>query len=48
MEREQPGLAADRMQIESISTPPAKDSTCEKGSDQGRVGSKAGGACRVP
>ena len=48
MEREQPGLAPLRMQIESISTLPAKDSTCEKGSGQGRVGSKANGACRVP
>src|SRR5690606_33061190 len=48
MEREQAGLATDRMQIESISTPPAKDSTCERGSGQGRVGSKASGACRVP
>ena len=48
MEREQPGVAAHRMQIESTSTPPAKDSTCERGSGQGRVGSKASGACRVP
>jgi hypothetical protein len=48
LEREHPGLAADRMQIESISTPPAKDSTCEEGSGKGRVGSKASGACRVP
>lgn len=48
LEREQPGLAAHRMQIESNWTPPAKDSTCERGSGQGRVGSKAGGACRVP
>ena len=48
LEREQPGLAPLRMQIESISTPPAKDSTCERGSGQGRVGSKASGACRVP
>ncbi len=48
LEREQTGLAADRMHIESSSTPPAKDSTCERGSGQGRVGSKASGACRVP
>ncbi len=48
LEREQPGLAAHRMQIESSWTPPAKDSTCERGSGQGRVGSKASGACRVP
>ena len=48
LEREQPSLAPLRMQIESISTPPAKDRTCEKGSGQGRVGSKASGACRVP
>ena len=48
MEREQPGMAPDRMQIESSSTPPAKDSTCERGSGKGRVGSKASGACRVP
>ena len=48
LEREQPGLAAHRMQIESGWTPPAKDSTCERGSGQGRVGSKASGACRVP
>ena len=47
LEREQPGLAPDRMQIESSSTPPAKDSTCERGSGQGRVGSKASGACRL-
>lgn len=48
MEREQPGLAAHRMQVENSWTPPAKDSTCERGSGQGRVGSKASGACRVP
>jgi hypothetical protein len=48
LEREQPGMAPDRMQIESSSTPPAKDSACERGSGQGRVGSKASGACRVP
>ena len=48
LEREQSGLAADRMQIVSISTPSAKDSTCERGSGQGRVGSKASGACRMP
>ena len=48
LEREQPGLAAHRMQIESSWTPSAKDSTCERGSGQGRVGSKASGACRVP
>lgn len=48
LEREQPGLAPLRMQIESILTPPAKDSTCERGSGQGRVGSKASGACRMP
>ena len=48
LEREQPGLAAHRMQIESSWTPPTKDSTCERGSGQGRVGSKASGACRVP
>jgi len=32
LEREQPGLVPPRMQIESISTPPAKESTCESGS----------------
>ena len=48
MEREQPGLAADRMQIESISTPPAKDSTCERGSGQGRVGSRQTGHVACP
>jgi hypothetical protein len=48
MEREQPSLAADRMQIESISTPPAKDSTCERGSGQGRVGSRQTGHVACP
>ena len=48
LEREQPGLGAHSMQIESSWTPPAKDSTCERGSGQGRVGSKASGACRLP
>ena len=48
LEREQPGLAAVRMQIGGSSAPPAKDSTCERGSGQGRVGSKASGACRMP
>ena len=37
-------MPADRKHFD----PPAKDSTCEKGSGQGRVGSKASGACRVP
>ena len=48
LEREQPSLAAHSMQIESSWTPPAEDSTCERGSGQGRVGSKVSGACRVP
>ena len=48
LEREQPSLAAHSMQIESSWTPPAEDSTCERGSGQGRVGSKASGTCRVP
>ena len=48
LEREQRGLAAHRMQIEISWTPPAKDRTCERGSGQGRVGSKASGACRMP
>ena len=48
LEREQPSLAAHSMQVESSWTPPAEDSTCERGSGQGRVGSKASGACRMP
>lgn len=48
MEREQRMPAGQQEQMRSSWIPQTEGCTCERGSGQGRVGSKASGTCRVP